>query len=367
MNDRLLPPAMIGIVGGGQLGRMMALSAIASGYKIAVLDPDPTCPCATISDVFITAPYNDEAAFARLVGLSDVVTYEFENADVKLVKQFGDKFPQGSQALGISQHRLLEKDFAHENNVPCPKYLYVTSQSELDAFTDFPIILKTCRFGYDGKGQWLIKDKADLALHAIPFPGEYIAEAYVDFVKEISIVCCRFQDGTTFFEPFENRHVKGILRESIHPARIDEKIKTLAFDATKRFAEALDYIGVLAVEYFVTQDGILFNEMAPRPHNSAHGTIESCEYSQYDLHIAAITGANQITSKQIAHTMMINLMGQDVESALHKLENLPTQSIHLHWYGKSEIRPDRKMGHITVCANTFEALKKISEPWRNNE
>jgi len=129
----------------------------------------------------------------------------------------------------------------------------------------------------------------------------------------------------------------------------------------------LDYIGVLAVEYFVTNDGILFNEMAPRPHNSAHGTIEGCEYSQYDLHIAAITGSKTIASKRIASTMMINLLGQDVEDALKKWEKESTQYIHLHWYGKSELRTNRKMGHITVCADTIEALKKISEPWRNNE
>jgi 5-(carboxyamino)imidazole ribonucleotide synthase len=251
--------------------------------------------------------------------------------------------------------------------VPCPKYRSITSQSQVDDVSDFPIVLKTCRFGYDGKGQWLIQDKADLSNLTLPFPGEYIAEAYVDFVKEISIVCCRFKDGTTFFEPFENRHVKGILRESIHPAQIEGKIKKLAIEATQRLADALDYIGVLAVEYFVTKDGILFNEMAPRPHNSAHGTIEGCEYSQYDLHIAAVTGAHQITSKQIAPTMMINLLGQDVENALRKWEKLPTQSIHLHWYGKSEIRPDRKMGHITVCADTIEELMRIAEPWRNNE
>ncbi|MGB7594841.1 MAG: 5-(carboxyamino)imidazole ribonucleotide synthase [Erysipelotrichaceae bacterium] len=367
MSVRLLPPASIGIVGGGQLGRMMALSAIATGYKIVVLDPDPTCPCASLADVFINAPYDDAMAFERLVTLSDVVTYEFENADVNLVERFGSKFPQGYRALAISQHRLFEKNFARENRVPCPKYQSITSQSELDALTDFPIVLKTCRFGYDGKGQWLIQDKADLSLHDIRFPGEYIAETYIDFEKEISVIACRFKDGITIFEPFENRHAKGILRESIHPARIDDKIRKMAIEATKRLAEALNYIGVLAVEYFVTKDGILFNEMAPRPHNSAHGTIEGCEYSQYDLHIAAITGSNSIASKRNSYTMMINLLGQDVEAALAKWKNDSNQSIHLHWYGKSELRTNRKMGHITVCADTIEALIKISEPWRNNE
>jgi 5-(carboxyamino)imidazole ribonucleotide synthase len=367
MTHRLLPPASIGIVGGGQLGRMMALSAIAKGYKIAVLDPDPTCPCASIADVFIAADYDDAEAFDRLVSMCDVVTYEFENADAGLVQKYGSKFPQGHRALEISQHRLAEKNFARQSRVPCPKYVSVSSRSDLESITDFPIVLKTCRFGYDGKGQWLIQNKDDLTAHDIQFPGEYIAESYIDFEKEISVVCCRFNDGVTIYEPFENRHAKGILRESIHPAQIDDKSRKMAFEATKRLVEALDYIGVLAVEYFVTKEGILFNEMAPRPHNSAHGTIEGCEYSQYDLHIAAITGSGQIESKRITNTMMINLLGQDIQTALKKWETVSTQSIHLHWYGKSEIRNNRKMGHITVCADTIEELNRIAKPWRNNE
>ncbi|TFG81271.1 MAG: ATP-grasp domain-containing protein, partial [Erysipelotrichales bacterium] len=291
MMNRLLPPAMIGIIGGGQLGRMMALSAIATGYRIAVLDPDPACPCAAIADRFVVAKYDDEEAFQRFIKQCDVVTYEFENADVGLIKNAAAKFPQGHHALEISQHRLSEKNFALENHVACPKYTSVTSKSDLDALSEFPIVLKTCRFGYDGKGQWLIRDKEDLASRKIDFPGEYIAEAYVAFEREISVVCCRFNDGVTIFEPFENRHVDGILRESLHPAQINERTRKLAYEATRCLVEALDYIGVFAVEYFVTQDGILFNEMAPRPHNSAHATIEGCDYSQFDLHIAAITGS----------------------------------------------------------------------------
>ena len=367
MSSRLLPPARIGIVGGGQLGRMMALSAIATGYKIAVLDPDPTCPCASLADIFIAANYEDEKAFQRLVDVCDVVTYEFENADVRLIKKFGAKFPQGSFALSIAQHRRLEKDFAQQNHVPCPKYVSITSQAELESLTDFPIMLKTCRFGYDGKGQWLIRTKEQLTIHPIKFPGEYIAESYVDFEKEISVVCCRFKDGITVYEPFENRHVNGILCESIHPAKLDEKIREQAIEATIRLVDALDYIGVLAVEYFVTQDGILFNEMAPRPHNSAHATIEGCEYSQFDLHIAAITGSSKIASKRYRDTMMINVLGQDMDTTLDKWKTDSCESIHLHSYDKSKQRINRKMGHITVCADSREELYRMTEPWRKPE
>jgi 5-(carboxyamino)imidazole ribonucleotide synthase len=364
---RLLPPAMIGIIGGGQLGRMMALSAIATGYKVAVLDPDPLCPCASIADVFIAANYDDENAIQHLSDLSDVLTYEFENADTQSIQRFGSKFPQGHRALAISQHRLSEKNFALANRVPCPHFVSITSQSELDALIVFPIVLKTCRFGYDGKGQWLIQGKKDLANPQIKFPGEYIAESYVTFDKEISVVCCRFYDGITIYEPFENTHENGILRTSIHPAQIDENIKRQALEATQRLVEALDYIGVLAVEYFVTKDSILFNEMAPRPHNSAHATIEGCEYSQFDLHIAAITGAPSIQSKRQHMTIMINLLGQDMENALWKWKNVAIDSTHLHIYGKSELRMNRKMGHITICADTYEDLQRIAKPWRNNE
>lgn len=363
----LLAPSMIGIVGGGQLGRMMALSAISSGYRIAVLDPDPMCPCASIANLFIHANYDDEEAFKRLVDSCDVVTYEFENADVGLVAKYGAKFPQGQHALAISQHRLTEKNFALENSVPCPKFRSITSKKQLDDLNEFPIVLKTCRFGYDGKGQWLIQSKEDRLAHEIKFPGEYIAESYIPFEKEISIVCCRFKGGITCFEPFENRHVEGILSESIHPAKLDERVKKLTYDATCRLAEALDYIGILAVEYFVTQDGILFNEMAPRPHNSAHASIEGCTTSQFDLHIAAITGSLPIDSTRSSYTMMINLLGQDVESALKKWENNASESIHLHLYGKSELRKNRKMGHITVCAKNYEELMILAKPWRNNE
>ncbi len=367
MSDRLIPPAMIGIVGGGQLGRMMALCAIATGYKVAVLDPDPVCPCASLADQFIIASYDDESAIQRLIDQCDVVTYEFENADAKMVEKFKAKFPQGHRALEISQHRVFEKRFALENQVPCPDFVYVTSQADLEALIDYPIVLKTCRFGYDGKGQWLIRNKQDLQNHPIKFPGEYIAESYVEFEKEISVVCCRFKDGITVYEPFENKHINGILRESIHPAQLDKTVALQAIEASKRLVDALDYIGVLAIEYFITKDGFLFNEMAPRPHNSAHATIEGTEFSQFDLHIAAITGSTRIDSKQTVHTQMINLLGQDMEAALWKWRNVSTEGIHLHIYGKSEIRNNRKMGHITVCADSAEKLKRLSEPWRTTE
>jgi 5-(carboxyamino)imidazole ribonucleotide synthase len=365
MSRRLIPPAMIGIVGGGQLGRMMALSAIATGYKIAVLDPDPACPCAHLADLFICASYDDEIALNQLSEKSDILTYEFENADANMVKKHGNQFPQGHLALEISQHRLLEKNFALENKVPCPQFSSISSRVELDELAAFPFVLKTCRFGYDGKGQWLIKNKDDL--DQIKFPGEYIAEEYVAFNKEISVVCCRFKNGTTVYEPFENRHVNGILSETIHPAMITEKTRHLAIEATKRLVDALDYIGVLAVEYFVVDDGILFNEMAPRPHNSAHATIEDDRYSQFDLHIAAITGSDQLVSHPRGMSMMINILGQNVESVLWKWEHLPTESVHLHMYGKDKNRIGRKMGHITICADTYEDSLRIAKPWRNNE
>ena len=365
--SRLNPPAMIGIIGGGQLGQMMAISAKKSGYRIAVVDPDENCPCASLADVFICARYDDESALDRLVKMSDVVTYEFENADADLIRKYEMKIPQGHQALRYSQHRLVEKDFARSLGIPCPNYVSIQSEIELHALDAFPIVLKTCRFGYDGKGQWLIRSKEDLAKHRISFPNDYIAESFVGFTKEISVVCCRFKDGIAVYEPFENRHAQGILREATHPASVPSGIKTQAIEATKKIVEKLDYIGVLAVEYFVTDDGILFNEMAPRPHNSAHGTIEGCDYSQFDLHVAAITGQAMIQPKTRFNSKMINLLGQDVEEAQMKWNRLDKQNVFMHLYGKPEIRVNRKMGHITVIARSNEELEEIAKPWRTKE
>ncbi len=366
MNQQLIPPAHIGIIGGGQLGQMMALSAIQQGYKINVLDPDPDCPCASLAELFIQADFNDVLALARLVEYSDVVTYEFENADSALIDGFNlkGKIPQGSLALTLSQHRIKEKEFAKFLEIPCPKTFPIYKPEDLNQLHDYPYVIKRCRYGYDGKGQAMIKNQNDRDQLKLTFPDEYIAEQFIHFEKEISVVCACFKDGISFFEPFENVHVNGILSTSYQPAQISEQIKQQALEYTLRIAKSLNYIGVLAVEYFVTKEGILFNEMAPRPHNSAHGTIEGCTFSQFDLHIAAITGSKQIQTQTVLPTLMINILGQDLQNALQKFTMMNPDHAHFHYYGKKEVRHNRKVGHITLCTSDDNEIQHKLQEWR---
>lgn len=366
MGSRLSPGSKIGIIGGGQLGQMMALSAIHSGYQIVVLDPDPQCPCAALAHPLIVAQYTDVTALAQLAQQCDVLTYEFENADSALIDGFNlnGLIPQGALALTLSQHRLTEKAFAQGIEIPTPPYLPLKKQDDLLTLTEFPLIIKSCRYGYDGKNQKIIRSASELTALNLDFTTDYIVEKMIDFEKEISVVCACFKDGISFFEPFENVHVNGILSSSLHPAQITQAQKALALDYTKRIASALDYRGVLAVEYFVTREGILFNEMAPRPHNSAHGTIEGCTFSQFDLHIAAITGAPLITPVRSSVTLMKNILGQDLQRVLSALDSLDPDLTHIHLYGKKEARTNRKVGHLTFCAPTLEALKSYLEESR---
>jgi len=366
MNNRLTPPARIGIIGGGQLGQMMAFSALQQGYRINVLDPDPSCPCAQLAETFIQADFNDVLALTRLVECSDVVTYEFENADSALIDGFNlnGLIPQGALALTLSQHRLREKEFAQSLEIPCPQYHFIHTQEDLNQLQDFPCVIKRCRYGYDGKGQFILMNRSDLNQLNLTFPEDYIAEQFIQFEKEISVVCACFKDGISFFEPFENKHVNGILSSSRHPANISDELKQQAYEYTLRIAQSLNYIGVMAVEYFVTKEGLLFNEMAPRPHNSAHGTIEGCTFSQFDLHIAAITGSKYIHPETTSHTIMFNILGQDLQSALQKISMMDPNHVHLHLYGKKEARTNRKVGHMTLSASSDERLQNLSDEWR---
>lgn len=368
MSPRCLPGSKIGIIGGGQLGQMMAISAIQSGYRVAVLDPDPACPCAALAQPLIVAEYTDVIALSQLVDQCDVVTYEFENADSALIDGFNrnQKIPQGALALTLSQHRLKEKAFAQFLEIPTPAYRPIRSIEDLSGLNEFPYVIKSCRYGYDGKNQFLVRSVAELQALSLSFPGEYIAERYVRFEKEISVVCACFKDGISFFEPFENVHVNGILSTALHPAALTSLQKQLALEYTEKIAQALDYIGVLAVEYFVTSEGILFNEMAPRPHNSAHGTIEGCTFSQFDLHIAAITGSPLIQPRRTSFTLMINILGQDLQKTLDKLDQQDPDETHLHLYGKKEARTNRKVGHLTLVASTLSDLEKDIEKFRRN-
>lgn len=363
MNHRL-PPATLGLIGGGQLGQMIGLSAIATGYRVVVLDPDPHCPAACLADEQIVAPYNDAQALQELNAVCDVITYEFENADALAIAALipTDKLPQGTHALSVAQHRLREKELALACGIPTPSFVSVTSRAALLELSDFPLILKTCRFGYDGKGQWLIRDVHDLHSLNLDFPGEYIAETQVQFTQEIAVTIARFHDGMSAFDPITTVHENGILRQAIAPAKLSEALRQQAIHNTQRLAEALDYLGVLCVEYFVVDSTLLFNEIAPRPHNSAHATIEGYTLSQYDLHVAAITGSPVLTPLLLQWTYLENLLGQDEPTWRSKVMASP--HARLHWYGKREPRSNRKMGHVVLSAPTEDELKQRIDQWR---
>ena len=362
----LNPPAVIGIIGGGQLGQMLALSAIAQGYWITVLDPDPNCPCAKLAQHFIQAQYNDEEALKQLNVMADVITYEFENVDVEATKKIIDsnKLPQGYKGLMISQDRLLEKQFAMNSGIPCVPFEHFNTKAEFDALEiEHPRIIKTRRYGYDGKGQtWLYTqmDKNNCQLH---FPHPYVIEDICLFDQEISVAVCSFNEGIVAFEPFENTHVSGILRSSVYPARIQAHLAEKAMQYAKTLIKALDYRGLLVVEFFVMGEDIYFNEFAPRPHNSAHGTIEACDFSQFDLHIRAITNHHKLEPRRLQNNLMLNILGENYEQAL-KLWSTSEVPIHLHLYGKTEIRPQRKMGHLSYNAATMEECMSLLTQWR---
>lgn len=365
----VLPPSMIGIIGGGQLGKMMALSLIEKGYKIAVLDPDPTCPCSTLANIFICASYSDEEALRKLSLQSEILTYEFENIDVDTLQKVShsDQVPQGYDCLRVSQDRFIEKKTIENLGIQTVKFQAFSTLLELKNLTlTYPIIIKTRRFGYDGKGQYLINNPSELDILDISFPLDYIAEEVCAFDTEISVIACGYKDGVVAYEAFENKHKNGILDYTIHPARISKDLQNKAIESTIKIINTFNYIGVLAVEFFIKDNELYFNEYAPRPHNSGHGTINSCDYSQFDSHVSAICGSSMLNIQRLKTSMMINILGQDMDDTMKRYEELSTQSIHYHLYGKTSARVNRKMGHITILGDDYKVIVEIAKKRSTN-
>lgn len=361
-NPAVLPPQTIGIIGGGQLGRMMALAARHMGYKIAVLDPGPNCPTAQVADIHITAPYDDMEAIKKLADVSDVVTYEFENVDLGAASYIEEqgKLPQGAYALEITQNRRNEKELFRELGLPVPEFSIVENGEQCGAaLADFtlPAVIKTCRGGYDGKGQVKINSPADFA-EAIELAEKYppcIIEQWLTFDKEISTVFTRAIDGQIEFFPIgENDHKDHILYRSTVPAKVGSSVLEKARKAAMRLAEKMNIVGTFAVEMFVSGDDVYLNEMAPRPHNSGHYTIEACNISQFAQHVRAICGLPLVPVKLLEPSIMVNILGEDLPGALQAMQEMPECFVHL--YGKSEAKEKRKMGHVTMTAPTAEEV-----------
>lgn len=362
----ILPGQTIGIIGGGQLGRMMALAAKAQGYRIAVLDPTEDSPCGQVADYKIVDAYNSMAGIQQLAQISDVITYEFENIDAEGLDwlQTNAYVPQGSSVLEITQDRISEKQAIQQAGVKVAPFEVIENAEDLEAALTtlgYPAVLKTARGGYDGKGQYVIRTINEVKEAAkLLTSGRCVLEKWIPFEKEISVIVTRGTNGeSAVFPVSENIHIHNILHESIVPARISDDAKENAIEKAGIIAEHLQLVGTLAVEMFLcSNDDIYINELAPRPHNSGHYTIEACETSQFEQHIRAICGVPLGSTKLLRPAVMVNILGEHQAPIIDKLPELQDWKVHL--YGKQEPKEKRKMGHATLLRSSVEiALDEI--------
>jgi 5-(carboxyamino)imidazole ribonucleotide synthase len=356
----IMPPAMLGILGGGQLGRYFVIAARTMGYRTTVLEPDPNSPAGKLADVHIVAAYDDPAALDQLAATCAVVTTEFENAPAAAMERLAVQIPvhPSASAIAITQDRVAEKQFLVDIGVEVAPYMLVDSDDDIDDASDFtfPAILKTARLGYDGKGQVRCPSYADLApawqeLGRVPC----VLEQRMNLTRELSVVLARSADGSTACYPVaQNQHVHGVLDVSYCPANLPGTGHADAAELCTYIAEELGFVGVMAVEMFVVGTDVLVNELAPRPHNSGHYTLDACICSQFEQQVRAICGlALGDTKLVVPGVAMVNLLGDlwaDGEPNWAKA--LQHTAAHLHLYGKAEPRPGRKMGHLTVTTGT---------------
>ena len=373
LESPLNPGSTIGIIGGGQLGRMLAIAARQMDYKTVVLDPDSNCPAGQVADKVIRSDYSDLKASSELAALADVVTYEFENVDADSVSSAEKHKPvrPSSSVLRTTQNRLHEKKALLQAGIPVANFRKVDSLRDLEdaaSVLGYPMVLKTATEGYDGKGQSIIDGEGDLAISYDQLSArnvDLIVEQFVSFKAEVSTICARTIDGmTATFDPAENIHRNHILDTSIVPARIDESVTDKARIIATDIAEKLDVIGLIAVEMFVTQENdILVNELAPRPHNSGHYTMDGCDTSQFEQLVRILAGMPITLPKLHSPTVMVNLLGEiweDTDGNPDWQRALELPGVSLHLYGKSAARVGRKMGHINVVAETVEEALYIA-------
>ncbi|MBY4605651.1 MULTISPECIES: 5-(carboxyamino)imidazole ribonucleotide synthase [Bacillus] len=370
----IYPGAVIGIIGGGQLGKMMAVSAKQMGYKVAVVDPVKDSPCGQVADIEITAHYNDREAIRKLAEVSDIITYEFENIDYDALHWLkGHAYlPQGSELLLITQNRETEKKAIQAAGCEVAPYSIVNTKDELKQAVQklgLPAVLKTCRGGYDGKGQFVMKEEAQIEqASALLEHGTCILESWVSFKMELSVIVVRSVNGEiATFPAAENIHHNNILFQSIVPARVEEGIQKKAADLAVKLADELNLVGPLAVEMFLTEDGVLLvNELAPRPHNSGHYTLDLCETSQFEQHIRAVCGLPLGKTDLLKPGMMVNLLGDEVKLVEEEPELLKEAKLFI--YGKHEIKKGRKMGHITFMKQPEDHwIQEITNKWMNRD
>jgi len=350
MNNPLAQGATIGILGGGQLGRMLSIAASRLGFKVHIFEPSSNPPAGHVADRVTTASYEDVAALTGFANACDVITYEFENIPTQALDTLEALRPihPNRRALATSQDRLAEKEFLQSLGLNTAPFATVETLADLTsaiASVGTPAILKTRRFGYDGKGQARIMTPEDAAQAFADMAGApSLLEGFVDFSHEVSVIAARGQQGDiACYDPGENLHVDGILHKTTVPAKLSTSQSTDAVFLAARVLNALDYVGVMGVELFVTPQGLIVNEFAPRVHNSGHWTQNGCVIDQFEQHIRAVAGWPLGDGKRHCDVTMENLIGDDMDK-IAALAAEPNTALHL--YGKADVKPGRKMGHV---------------------
>lgn len=361
MNRIILPNSTIGVFGSGQLGRMFAIEARKLGFRVHTFSPDSGTPTGQVADIETTASYGDLDAVREFARSVDVVTFEFENvpsATIEAASEFVDVHPKG-EILHTTQNRLREKTFLSGNGFPVTPFRHIKLVDDLYRATAelrYPSILKTAGFGYDGKGQAKLKQPDDIESAFAAMNGsDAVLEAFVEFEKEVSVVCARGQDGSfVHYGVIENEHVNHILDVSFAPGLVSTTIHTEAVEIARNIADSFGYVGTMCVEFFLTKDEkLLVNEIAPRPHNSGHLTFGPCVTSQFEQQVRAVCGLPLGSTEFYHPAAMANLLGEIWQNGEPNwAAALSEQNVKLHLYGKTDPRPGRKMGHVTAAAET---------------
>lgn len=365
----LAPGATIGMLGGGQLGRMFAYKARQLGYRLLTFEPKPDSPCGQVSDAQVVAGYDDLDAVRAFGRRCDVITYEFENVDPEALAALTDLgipvFPS-PDILRTTKDRLEEKTFVRNLGLGVTEFAAVHTAADVTAAAariGLPAVIKTTTGGYDGKGQQLVNTLAEAQAAQASLPGPLIWEKLVDFTCEISVIAVRGQDGRIVTYPaIENSHVNGILDTSIGPARVSDEAQQAAQAAARQIVTGLDFVGTCGVEMFLlSNDQVLVNEIAPRPHNSGHLTIEASPVSQFEQQLRAVCGLPLGPARFDQPTVMINILGDGRGNSLHGLaEALALEGVQVHLYGKREAAAGRKMGHVVAQAETVSAALTLA-------
>ncbi|ERG96658.1 5-(carboxyamino)imidazole ribonucleotide synthase [Haloquadratum walsbyi] len=368
-----LPGPTLGVVGGGQLGRMLAEAAAPLGVEVIVLDPTPDCPAAPVVRDQIVGEFDDPDAVSELAGRVDAITFEIELADADLLSDVTSTFDvtvnPAPSTLAMIEDKLIQKRTLDNAGIPVPSFRAVDTVSELKTALDIfdAVMLKARTGGYDGRGNVPVTDPANAADALASVGGSAMAERLIDFTRELSVIAVKGTETTRTFPPGENIHEAEILRETIIPARTSEDARDRADAVARDVLETLDGRGVFGIEMFETADGnILVNEIAPRPHNSGHWTIEGAHSSQFEQHVRAVLGWPLGSTTRRSPTVMTNILGTvdtPCPAMLTGIESvLADEHTSMHWYGKDEVRPLRKMGHLTLTDDTAEAHDSSAEP-----